>query len=113
MTFNEYQQRARGTAVYPSCGLNIVYPALGLIGEAAEVSEKIKKYWRKYEDLSASLMTEEIRSKIMKELGDVLWYVAAICSEIEAEMDFIAEDNIKKLSDRAKDGTLKDEGDER
>jgi len=113
MTFNEYQQHARETAVYPYHGDNIVYPALGLIGEAAEVSEKIKKYWRLEGTLSPVELKESDRLLIVKELGDVLWYVAAMCSEIDADMDFVATFNLEKLHDRAVNKTLKGEGDER
>ena len=43
MRFSEYQARSRATAVYPDAGNNIVYPALGLCGEAGETAEKVKK----------------------------------------------------------------------
>ena len=73
LTFDEYQQAARTTAQYPDMGKNFYYPTLGLAGEAGEVAEKIKKLMR--DDKGA--LTPERREALKKELGDVLWYVAA------------------------------------
>jgi hypothetical protein len=46
MDFNEYQKKAKETAVYPRIGSNYMYPLLGLVGEAGEVAEKISKIMR-------------------------------------------------------------------
>ncbi|HPW39210.1 MAG TPA: nucleoside triphosphate pyrophosphohydrolase family protein, partial [bacterium] len=70
MNFNSYQQAAAQTAVYPNLGNNFVYPTLGLVGEAGEVAEKIKKVLR---DDNGQLSAEK-KQELMKELGDVLWY---------------------------------------
>jgi len=109
MDFREYQKYARTTAIYPNKGQNLSYPTLGLCGEAGEVAEKVKKLFR---DKNGKI-DEEFKTLLLKELGDVLWYLAAICSELEIEMDSVASLNVKKLQERADKGTLHGSGDQR
>ncbi|PIR73753.1 MAG: hypothetical protein COU40_00775 [Candidatus Moranbacteria bacterium CG10_big_fil_rev_8_21_14_0_10_35_21] len=109
MEFKEYQEKSRKTAVYPNIGDNFVYPTLGLSGEAGEVAEKIKKVIRD----KGGVVDDETRELIKKELGDVLWYVAQIASELNLSLDDVAEGNIKKLADRLERGKLGGSGDER
>jgi NTP pyrophosphatase (non-canonical NTP hydrolase) len=109
MDFNEYQAAARETAQYPNMGANIYYPMLGLAGETGEVAEKIKKLMRDHD----GVMTPERRDALKKELGDVLWYVAALCSELELRMADVAEHNIAKLRDRKARGAIRGDGDNR
>lgn len=103
MTFSEYQEAARSTAIYPR-DRAIVYPALGLTGEAGEVAEKVKKWIR-----DGNLDKEAIA----KELGDVLWYIAALSGDLGIDMDEIAQRNIQKLQDRAARGKIQGSGDNR
>ena len=107
--FDLYQDAAEATAIYPDKGDNLYYPALGLAGEAGEVCEKIKKVMR---DQNGHL-TEGNAQELSKELGDVLWYVAAIATEINMSLSAIAEDNMAKLQDRLDRGVLKGSGDNR
>lgn len=109
MEFNEFQKYALQTAVYPNQGSNITYPVLGLCGEAGEVAEKVKKVIRDKEGIIDQVDLEEIA----KELGDVLWYVAATCRELNLDMDYPAELVIKKLQDRAARNQLHGQGDNR
>jgi NTP pyrophosphatase (non-canonical NTP hydrolase) len=109
MTFNEYQVAARQTAQYPDMGNNFYYPTLGLAGEAGEVAEKIKKLMRDH----GGVMTPDRRDALKKELGDVLWYVAALCSELHLPMDEVAEHNVAKLRDRRARDAIKGDGDNR
>ncbi|HLC78315.1 MAG TPA: nucleoside triphosphate pyrophosphohydrolase family protein [Candidatus Nanoarchaeia archaeon] len=109
MDFNEYQKRAWKTAIYPHKGKNLSYPALGLGGEAGEVMEKIKKMFRD----DAGKLTPERRDAIIKELGDVLWYLAAISSEIKVDLDEVAQTNIEKLYSRKDRNLLHGSGDNR
>jgi NTP pyrophosphatase (non-canonical NTP hydrolase) len=109
MDFNEYQKEARSTAVYPDIGNNIVYPTLGLSGEAGEVAEKVKKMIRD----DGGVMSEEKKSEIAKELGDVLWYVANVAAEAGVDLNMIATLNIKKLKSRQERGVLQGSGDNR
>ena len=109
MQFNEYQTMARMTAVYPDIDNNYIYPALGLAGETGEVCEKIKKAIRDDD----GIITEERLGLIKKELGDVLWYVSNLCSELNLDMGEVAEANIKKLFSRKDRDLLKGDGDER
>ncbi|MDP4001842.1 MAG: nucleoside triphosphate pyrophosphohydrolase family protein [bacterium] len=107
MHFNEYQKRARKTAMYPNKGKNYIYPALGLGGESGEVLEKIKKLIRD----KGGKIDKEFLILIEKELGDILWYIANLAVEFKIPMDRIAIGNIKKLADRAKRNKLKGSGD--
>ena len=109
MTFEEYQKLSRQTAIYPNKDHNFIYPTLGLTGEAGEVAEKIKKVLRDHQ----GMMTEEKREEIKKELGDVLWYVAQIATELGLPLDEVAKNNIEKLFSRMERGKLQGEGDNR
>jgi NTP pyrophosphatase (non-canonical NTP hydrolase) len=107
--FSEYQARSRATAVYPDAGSNIVYPALGLCGEAGETAEKVKKSIRD----DGGTLTEERREAIAAELGDVLWYVAQLATEADLDLEEIAEANLEKLASRQRRSVLHGSGDER
>ena len=107
MNLNTYQQKALETAIYPE-QYKIIYPALGLNGEAGEVAEKVKKIMR-----GDGGLTEERRADIALELGDVLWYVATCASDLGYSLEEIAKMNIKKLAMRQKKGLLGGNGDHR
>jgi NTP pyrophosphatase (non-canonical NTP hydrolase) len=109
MTFSEYEHEAEKTALYPAKGNNIMYPTLGLVGEAGEVAEKIKKMIRDDD----GILTPERREGVKKELGDVLWYIAALAREIDVTMEDIARANIEKLSSRKDRNKLNGDGDDR
>ena len=80
MTLNEYQQHALETAIYPD-DRRIIYPTLGLTGEAGEVADKVKKVIRDAHEE----FTDEKRLEIVKEIGDVLWYCASgVCRRSSA-----------------------------
>lgn len=109
MDFATYQKQSRVTAVYPNVGDNIVYPTLGLTGEAGEVAEKVKKIIRDH----GGVMTDDTRAAIAGELGDVLWYVAQIATELGLSLDDVARGNVEKLSSRARRGVIGGSGDNR
>ena len=90
MNFNEYQKLARSTAVYPE-EHKVVYPALGLCGEAGEVADKIKKTIRG----DSSLV--DVTGSIADELGDVLWYLAILADDLGFDLDKIAHWNVDCL----------------
>lgn len=108
MTLNDYQQRALGTAIYPA-NQRLIYPSLGLAGEAGEVANKVKKILRD----NNGQITDEICENIAGELGDVLWYVAVTARDLGMSLEQIASANIQKLEDRQKRGTLGGNGDKR
>ena len=111
MNFNEYQDKAVTTAVYPAHQA-LPYLALGLSGEAAEVANKVKKILRgDYKDDPAA--AEEALDGIAAELGDVLWYIAVLARELDSSLGAIAGSNIDKLAARKAAGTLKGTGDDR
>jgi NTP pyrophosphatase (non-canonical NTP hydrolase) len=108
MELSEYQRLSRRTAEYPRDAW-LAYPALGLAGEAGEVAEHAKKAIR---DDGASV-SDVRRAAMAKELGDVLWYVAQLASELGLELDDIAQANLDKLLSRQRRGVLSGSGDER
>ena len=109
MDLNEYQRKSRETAFYPNLGKNAIYPTLGLAGESGEVAEKVKKVIRDnngvFNDLS--------KASIKKELGDVLWYIAQLSSELGFDLESVAQENLSKLSSRVKRGKIMGSGDDR
>jgi len=109
MNFDDYQKKSRKTALYPNVGENFIYPTIGLAGETGEVSEKIKKVIRD----KGGKIDDETREMIKKELGDVLWYVSQLASELGISLDDIAEKNIEKLYSRLERGKLHGSGDNR
>lgn len=113
MQINEYQTEARGTAIYPNVGNDFVYPALGLVGEAGEIANKLKKVIRDDECTQVSCIPDEKRHEVAKELGDVLWYVAQLASELGYTLEEIAQSNLDKLNSRKERGTLAGSGDNR
>ena len=109
MNFNEYQTKSRKTAGYPAIGHAVIYPTLGLVNEAGEVAGKIKKVFRdKDGEISA-----ETREALKAELGDVLWYIAQVCTELEISLDDVVEYNLAKLLDRKARGQIRGDGDNR
>jgi NTP pyrophosphatase (non-canonical NTP hydrolase) len=108
LELSEYQRLSRRTAEYPREQW-LAYPALGLAGEAGEVAEHAKKAIRD----DAGAVSDERRAAMAKELGDVLWYVAQLASELELDLDEIAAQNLEKLLSRQRRGVLSGSGDDR
>ena len=109
MDFQAYQQQSRATARYPDAGANPIYPTLGLCGEAGEVADKVKKVIR---DRGGSFSPEVIEA-LQLELGDVLWYVAQLATELGLDLDAIAQANLDKLASRAARNVIAGDGDNR
>lgn len=104
--FDEYQVQAASFAI---TDLNIAYAALGLNGEAGEVAEHAKKCIRD----DGGVLTEERIEKLGKELGDVLWYLAACATAAGLSLGDIATTNIDKLTSRQERGVLSGSGSDR
>jgi NTP pyrophosphatase (non-canonical NTP hydrolase) len=109
MDLGEYQKQAGATARYPVIGHPVIYPALGLTNEAGEVAGKIKKIFR---DKNGIIDEGDILA-LQSELGDVLWYLAQVSTELGLSLDEIAAHNIVKLQDRLTRGKIHGDGDER
>lgn len=109
MNFQEYQEQSRKTAVYPNVGDNFVYPILGIAGESGEVAEKIKKILRE----KNGVVDEDSKQEIAKELGDLLWYMSQLASELGISLDDVAQKNIAKTQSRMERGVLLGDGDNR
>jgi NTP pyrophosphatase (non-canonical NTP hydrolase) len=108
MELSHYQERSRRTAQYPRDAW-LSYPSLGLVGEAGEVAEHVKKAIRD----DGGTVSDERREALAMELGDVLWYVAQLASELGLELEEIAQENLEKLSSRQQRGVLSGSGDNR
>ena len=108
MTLNEYQRHALETAIYPEQS-RIIYPTLGLTGEAGEVADKVKKVIRD----GQRDFTPEKKAEIMKEIGDVLWYCATLSHDLGYELDEVAQMNVDKLRSRMERHIISGNGDNR
>jgi NTP pyrophosphatase (non-canonical NTP hydrolase) len=114
MTFKEYSDEAHTYASFDKIETNgnditFVYPTLGLAGEAGEAAEKVKKVVRN----DKGVLTDEKRKEILKELGDVLWYVNETAIQLGYTLDDVANSNLFKLRDREARGVVCSEGDNR
>lgn len=110
MNFEEYQNKAKETALYPE-KYKVVYPALGLGNEAGEVMGKIKK-WLRGDDGDGE-MSEDRLELLKGELGDVLWYLSVLASDLNLSLEDVAKENLDKLQSRKERGLLKGDGDKR
>ena len=102
-SLREYQIKAVGFAIYPATH-KVLYPTLGLCGEAGEIAEKVKKQVR---DNNFN------RHEVAKELGDVIWYLDNLANDIGYNLDEIANINIEKLSSRKERNKIQGSGDNR
>ena len=108
LDFAEYQRQASKTAIYDDADI-VIYSALGLASEAGEVAGKVKKSLR---DDKGQFLPEK-RQEIAKEIGDVLWYIAALCTDLNVDMEAVAQGNLDKLNSRLARGVLGGSGDNR
>lgn len=122
MNANEFQIEAHKFADYPipliyddfqehtvTRPLNFTYPALGLVEEAGEVAGKYAKAVR---DCNGNIDGER-REAIKKELGDVMWFIAELSTQLGLTLEEIMECNIEKLANRKARGVIKGSGDNR
>ena len=109
MELNDYQRESRKTALYPEVGSNAIYPTLGLVGEAGEVADKVKKILRD----KKGVFDKESKYAIKLELGDVLWYISQLSTELGYELEEVASANLQKLSSRKNRGKIQGSGDDR
>ena len=113
MEFNEYQEKAKKYDLFRPTGnyntVSFVEKVLGLTGEAGETADKIKKILRDRE----GEISEEERKEVVKELGDVLWYLAAIATYLGVNLEEVAKGNIEKLESRYQRNKLHGAGDNR
>jgi NTP pyrophosphatase (non-canonical NTP hydrolase) len=104
MNFSEYQKLAADTAIYPKES-GMEYCVLGLFGECGEIAQKFKRVIRGDEAVKIN--------EIALELGDCLWYISQLASELEIDLGAIAITNLTKCHNRKQNGTLKGSGDDR
>jgi NTP pyrophosphatase (non-canonical NTP hydrolase) len=121
MQLNEYQEKAMTTCM-PTCN-NVAYMLLNLVGEVGEFASKIAKHIRKGEAgigsgdtpnqffLTAKADIFNDRVALRKEAGDILWQLAGLCKVMGWDLEAVANENLEKLAERAKNGTIAGEGD--
>lgn len=112
LTMNDYQADTAATAIYK---WKVVYPALGLASEAGEVCDKIKKLIRDHGIDQGGLedLKDAQRVAIASELGDCLWYIAALSRDLGISLNEVAHINLEKLKSRQERGKLEGSGDNR
>jgi NTP pyrophosphatase (non-canonical NTP hydrolase) len=108
-TLVDYQRESRHTWNLIHTDHPIVYPTLGLVNEAGELAGKVKKIFRD----KGGVVGEEEREALKYELGDVLWYLAQIATELDLSLDEIAQANLSKLASRLERGVIRGDGDNR
>jgi NTP pyrophosphatase (non-canonical NTP hydrolase) len=108
MKMQDYQEQAGKTAIYSKDNA-LIYPVLGLISEAGEVAGKVKKVLRDHN----GEFTVEHRDAIADEVGDCLWYLQCICTDLDLGMEEVAQRNLNKLNSRLARGVLGGSGDNR
>jgi len=117
MHFDEYQDQASSTAIYPGQGtvMGLAYVALGVNGEAGEIAEYVKKAWRddRPREDGVYLIRADRRRKILAEVGDVLWYLSQVCRELDSTLEEAAQANITKLASRRERQVIHGDGDDR
>ena len=113
MKFDDYQNRTKKYDFFEPTGslkdAGFIEKALGLTGEAGEVADKIKKIIRDKD----GKISDEDRAAVAKELGDTLWYLAAIARYLDISLSEVAKGNIEKLESRYQRNKLHGEGDNR
>ncbi len=107
--FQKYQEQSRKTWSLIHTDHAIVYPTLGLTNEAGEVAGKVKKIFRD----KGGIIGEEDREALKGELGDVLWYLTQICTDLGLSLEEVAQANIEKLFSRLERDQIRGEGDDR
>lgn len=106
LKFRSYQRATRKTRIYQQ---KIWYPVIGLAGEVGELCNKAKKVLRD----GAGYWEPEQIDAIAGEVGDILWYLAALCDDLGLDLNKCAAQNIKKLKDRMERGAISGSGDDR
>ncbi len=113
-TFTNYQLATDETAIYPGAGDSssieaLAYVTLGLVGEAGEIANKVKKIMRDQQ----GRITPQNRVDLEAELGDVQWYLARLATQVDTSLGMVAELNMAKLRDRKDRGVIQGSGDNR
>jgi NTP pyrophosphatase (non-canonical NTP hydrolase) len=110
MTLDEYQKEALVTAVFTDDSFkDLAHWVFGITGEAGEIAEKIKKIIRDKD----GILSAEDKQELIKEMGDVLWYLAVLAKHLDCDFDEVGKRNISKLRDRQKRNKIHGSGDNR
>ena len=109
MNMHEYADEVLGYSFGPAMvggrDMSLEYGTVALCGEAGELANKVKKFWRGDGPLN--------REDMLGELGDILWYTAYIAAALDMTLEDVARHNLAKIRARAATGTLRGNGDHR
>lgn len=113
MDFDEYQEKSVSFDVTDGGRFNEFMPhaalmGLGLTGESGEAADIIKKAWR-----DDGFISDERKTKLLYELGDVMWYIAILADMLDTDLSMVAQMNFEKLADRRNRNVIHGQGDNR
>ena len=113
MQINDYSKQAISTLPgdhdVKDMDATLLSQVFGLVGESGEVAEKFKKLIRD----KHGRISEEDRQEILKELGDILWYINTVSSLLGSNLEEVAQKNLNKVLSRKERGVTKGSGDNR
>lgn len=113
MKISDYSENAISTLTddhdYGQISSQLMSQVLGLVGESGEVAEKFKKLLRD----EKGQISDENKAELIKELGDILWYVNSVAHLLGSSLEDVAKLNNQKLASRKKRGELHGSGDNR
>lgn len=113
MNIHDYSTQAISTLLgdhdMADMDATLMAQVLGLVGESGEVAEKFKKLIR---DKKGHISAED-KADILKELGDILWYVNAVAHLLDSSLEEVAAHNIEKVLSRKQRGATTGSGDNR
>jgi len=111
MDLNEYQKRIMDTWISNDKDLERII--LGICGESGEIAELFKKYFRGDYEYESTKVFISRRDQIVKELGDIFYYICMLCNKYNFSAEEILLENINKLSKRKEEGKIKGSGSDR
>lgn len=114
MDIELYQTLARRSALEVDAdavraNATLIYHTIGLAGETGEFADKVKKMIRD----SHGVIDDATKQSMVKELGDILWYMSAVCDALGMSMDDVARVNLAKTDSRVTRGVINGTGDDR
>lgn len=109
MDFDDYQKKSTHSIVLPELIYDLKYLGLALAGETGEVAEKIKKLFRD----AGGKLDESKKTDLIKEMGDILWYLARMADSLKIPLSQVAEMNLEKIKSRVDRQKIHGSGDNR
>lgn len=113
MNIQDYSNQAITTMTkdhqYGDISARTMSQILGLVGESGEIAEKFKKILRDRD----GKISDQDKEELLKELGDVLWYINSLAVFLDSDLETVAKKNLEKVLSRKERGVTKGSGDNR